>query len=35
MKVRIVLLLTALAWLPLAAQAPTGRLLEVPIVNSR
>jgi zinc protease len=30
MKVRIVLLLTALAWLPLGAQAPAGRPLEVP-----
>ena len=30
MKVRIVLLLLALAWLPLGAQVPAGRLLEVP-----
>ena len=30
MKVRIVLLLMALAWLPLGAQVPAGRLLEVP-----
>ena len=30
MKVRIVLLLMALAWLPLAAQTPTARALEVP-----